>query len=85
MYEEYDSVRFFLRLPPLAPLGFLTDFFAGCFFAGGMTVCLVWVGRFASDFGGPTLRRRSGPRPLARLWGTQGGPSGKLGGGVGSG
>ena len=50
MYDEYDSVRFFLRLPaPLAPLGFFTDFFAGCFFAGGMTLFVWWRSESASS------------------------------------
>ena len=35
MYEEYDSVRFFFFFEP-PPFGFLADFLAGVFFAGGI-------------------------------------------------
>ena len=37
MYEEYDSVRFFFFFEP-PPFGFLADFLAGVFLAGGMTI-----------------------------------------------
>ena len=40
MYEEYDSVRFFFFFLSPDDLGFFSDFLAGVFLAGGMTVCV---------------------------------------------
>jgi hypothetical protein len=38
MYDEYDSVRFFAFFFPSVFFGFLADFLAGVFLAGGICI-----------------------------------------------
>ena len=42
MYDEYDSVRFFAFFFPSVFFGFLADFLAGVFLAGGICVEFLW-------------------------------------------
>ena len=50
MYDEYDSVRFFAFFFPSVFFGFLADFLAGVFLAGGICVEFLWKAKPSSAF-----------------------------------